>query len=87
MSYYLEQLAGPERRAECDRNDVAMNIHFRRHPPFHNGKVWIGIAYVPKPQRIEGQDAIQLQSALLEPRTKREPSMFAKVFGRVLQWL
>jgi hypothetical protein len=62
-------------------------LHVRRHPPIHNGKVWIGIAYVPKPQRIEGQDAIQLQSALLEPRTKREPSVFAKVFGRVLQWL
>lgn len=30
MSYYLSQLEGAERRAECDRNDAAMRIKTHR---------------------------------------------------------
>lgn len=42
--------------------------HQRAHPPFFNGRVWFGIAYVPRPMAIE-QEAERLQRALLDPRT------------------
>lgn len=30
MSYYLSQLEGADRRAECDRNDAATQLNTRR---------------------------------------------------------
>ncbi len=42
--------------------------HLRPNPPFTNGKVWFGLAYVPKPMPIEAE-AQRLQRALLDSRT------------------
>jgi hypothetical protein len=60
--------------------------HQRRNPPFFNGRVWLGIAYVPKPMPVE-REAQRLQRALLDPRTAQAIPRWRRVFnffGRVL---
>ena len=49
--------------------------------------VKIGIAYVPPPQPIRSLDAVRLQSALLEPRTKTAPSIVRRLVFPIWRWL
>lgn len=53
---------------------------------FNTGRVRIGIAYVPPPQRVQG-DAVKVQAAFLEPRTARQPSRLARLVAPVWRWL
>jgi len=46
----------------------------------------IGAAYVPRPQPITGRDALRLQKALLDPRTRTEPSLWRKVAALFWGW-
>lgn len=52
----------------------------------NTGKVIIGRAYVPPPQRMQGE-ALKVQAALLEPRTLRPMSRLQRLVGRVWSWL
>lgn len=54
--------------------------HHRRNPPFFNGRVWFGTAYVPKPMPVE-QEAQRLQRALLDPRTAQPIPRLRRVFN------
>lgn len=56
--------------------------HQRPNPPFFNGRVWIGIAYVPKPMPVESE-AVRLQAALLDPRTSEPQTMLQRLVGRI----
>lgn len=82
MSARLESLLDADRRAECDRNDMAL----RRAMPYHTGKVQIGIAYIPTPQPLTA-DQERMQAALLDPRTARPQSFTQRLFGRIWSWL
>jgi len=46
----------------------------------------IGVAYVPRPQPITSADALRLQKALLDPRTRTEPSLWRKVAALFWGW-
>lgn len=85
MSYYLQQLEGRERARACARNDAAME-NGRRIVPVHTGKVAIGIAYQPRPNRVEG-DAAVIQHALLNPRTAEPGSLPRRFLGFLWEWL
>jgi hypothetical protein len=47
----------------------------------------IGIAYMPQQRPVHGESAVQIQSALLEPRTAKPLPLLLRIFGRVWKWL
>jgi hypothetical protein len=48
--------------------------------------ITIGAAYVRPPQRMQG-DAVKVQAALLEPRTRHAPSRLRRLVAPILRWL
>jgi hypothetical protein len=76
---------GQGRHCPLRRTKVAAR-HQRPNPPFFNGRIWIGIAYVPKPMPMEAE-AQRVQSALLEPRTAERQTMPQRLIGRIWRWL
>lgn len=48
---------------------------------YNTGRVQIGRCYTPKPMPIASLDAIKLQSALLDKRTRQPLTFVQKVFG------
>jgi hypothetical protein len=46
----------------------------------------IGIAYMKPPARMQG-DAVKVQAALLEPRTRHAPSRLRRLVAPILRWL
>ena len=49
--------------------------------------VRIGIAYISPPMPIRSLDAMRLQSALLDPRTKTAPSIVRRLIFPIWRWL
>lgn len=91
MSAQLESLIGADRRAECIRNDLAMQSSVRTFTRAARmvttpAGITIGIAHQPKPQPM-GSHAEAIQAALLEPRTAQEPSKLKRLLGTVWGWL
>lgn len=84
MSECMDSLLDAQRRAECDRNDEAMNAG-RSIVPYKAGKVQVGLQYIPRPQRIEG-DAAAIQRALLDPRTAEPASLPRRFLGFLWGW-
>lgn len=52
----------------------------------NTGKVIIGRAYVPPPQRVQG-DALKVQAAFLEQRTRHPVSRLRRLVAPVWRWL
>jgi hypothetical protein len=57
-----------------------MSRHGLKAPPFHTGKVQIGLLYQPKPPAPRA-DCLRLQRALLDDRTTGPRNFFQRLFG------
>ena len=52
----------------------------------HTGRVAIGAAYVPPAPRRVSKDAERLQTALLDERTAKEPSIWRRAVAPLWRW-
>jgi hypothetical protein len=63
-------------------------MEHRMNPPVTTSKgVRIGSAYVPPPAPIRSTDALQLQRALLDPRTAKRTTWVQRIIRGVIAWL
>ncbi len=49
-------------------------------------RVVIGRAYIPPSPRVISRDAETVQTALLDPRTKQQPTPLRRIAGAVWAW-